>query len=237
MFKNVSKKINNYLNTFQSELKGFQGQNNKAKLDLYNSIEEYCAEYFSIPSIHNNGVYKYNKDFANKYFIGALNVVGLNQDFRQQIISLDSVNRRYKWIYEYTDSMTFENPCEFVKIAPSLVKSSDSLALEEIIYVLSDYFDKGSRLSIVCNSKNDTIPGIVIGKTLQKNNKIIEIIETPSTRRIDKAKPVLIKIDRYDSPYLIEKEQIDYKFGYDDYFKECEDYKKDNGVARSNNKQ
>ena len=30
--------------------------------------------------------------------------------------------------------------------------------------------------------------------------------------------------------------KIDYKFGYDDYFNECENYKKDNRIARSKKK-
>lgn len=239
-FKNVTKRLSDYILNHSGLREHILFEQNKEnKSDNYQKgvIEEYCANYFTIPSIYNNGLFLYNSNFANKYFIGDPNMVGLNQDFRQQIVNLDSVNRRYKWIYEYTDTQTFESPCDFVKIAPSLVRISDSLALEEILYVLSDNFDKGSRVTIVCNSKNDTIPGIVIGNTLQKNNKVIEIIETPSSRRIDKTNPVLIKIDEIHLPYLIEKgtRERDYQIEYNDYFKKCEEYQKENRVAIPNN--
>jgi curli biogenesis system outer membrane secretion channel CsgG len=41
---------------------------------------------------------------------------------------------------------------------------------------------------------------------------------------------------RVNKSTAVQAGKIDYKFGYDDYFNECENYKKDNRIARSKKK-
>ena len=80
------------------------------------------------------------------------------------------------------------------------------------------------------NTKKDTIPGLVIGKTAFKNNSTIEILETSIAKKVDKSRPVLLKVDDSAEKYYIEKSDIDYKSYFDDQIKECEEIKKENKI-------
>jgi TolB-like protein len=229
-FKNVFKKLEPYLNTYHNDLKDLKKEKPFENNDFMVSLEEYCADLFAIPSVLNNGKFKYNSSFTDKYLIGDAYIVKLDDSYKNQVISLDSVNRRYKWIYEYTDTMKFESPCDYANMKSVFLKKADSSAFENILFILSDHLEIGTRLSIVFNTKKDTIPGLVIGKTAFKNNSTIEILETSIAKKVDKSRPVLLKVDDSAEKYYIEKSDIDYKSYFDDQIKECEEIKKENKI-------
>jgi hypothetical protein len=229
-FKNVFKKLEPYLNTYHNDLKYLKKGKSFENNDLKVSLEEYCADLFAIPSVLNNGVFKFNSSLTDKYFIGNPNIIKMDAKYKKQIINLDSINRRYTWIYEYTDTMKFESPCDYANMKSVFLKKADSSAFENILFILSDHLETGTRLSIVFNTKKDTIPGLVIGKTAFKNNSTIEILETSNAKKVDKTRPVFIKVDDSADKYYLEKSEILFKFIFDDQIKECEEIKKENQI-------